>query len=610
MRRCLHAALAATLCKPRTTLFVLPTELLRLAALLVALPATLLLRPAPLLAQGSDPGAPFDVLITGGRVLDGTGNPWFYADVGIRDGKIASVGRLDGARAVRVIDARGLIVAPGFIDLHSHADDGASAEGGFRDDDPRRRAAPNVVAQGVTTVVVNHDGRSPWPIRDQRAFIEANGIGPNTLLLVGHGTVRRQVMGDDFRRPATPEEIERMRALVRQAMEEGAAGISAGLEYVPGRWSTTDEVAALVGEIVPWRGVYISHERSEGDSPMWYLPSQDGPAKITLLDAVAETIEIGERTGATVVASHIKAKGANYWGSSHAAIHLIERARARGVDIWADNYPYATSGTDGSTVLIPRWALGYDAMARGGDRRPDFAAAVRRVLADPVEAEKMRRDIAHEIARRGGADAVIVFDHPDRELIGKSVSELAAEWGVQPVDVAIRLQLEGDRRRPGGARLRGFSMSESDVEAYAARPWVATGSDGGIALPEDGPAVHARYYGTFPRKIRLLALERGVISIEDAVRSMTSLPAQILGLRDRGLVREGLVADLVVFDPAEIRDRATFTEPHQYPDGIEYVLVGGEFVVDGGALTWKLPGKVIVPDRPSPAPVAAAAGSE
>ncbi|HEX6939088.1 MAG TPA: D-aminoacylase [Longimicrobiales bacterium] len=558
--------------------------------------------PVPLAAQGVGSAAePFDVLITGGRVLDGTGNPWFYGDVGIRDGRIVAVGRLAGAPAARTIDARGLVVAPGFIDLHSHADDGASREGGFRDEDPRRRAAPNLVAQGVTTVVVNQDGRSPWPIREQREFLEANGIGPNALLLVGHGTVRRQVMGDDFRRPATPEEIERMRALVRQAMAEGASGISAGLEYVPGRWSTTDELVALVGEIVPWRGIYISHERSEGQDPMWYWPSQDGPGAPTLLDAVRETIEIGERSGATVVASHIKAKGANYWGSSHAAIQLIERARARGVDVWADQYPYATSGTDGNTVLIPRWALGSDDGARGRGRgrggRPDFAAALRRVLADTAAAAKMRRDVAHEIARRGGADRIVVFDYPDRDAVGKSLAELAARWGVDPVEAAIRLQLEGDRHRAGGGRLRGFSMAEQDVEAYAARPWVATASDAGIALPEDGPAVHARFYGTFPRKIRRYAIERGVLSVEDAVRSMTSLPAQILGLRDRGLIREGFVADIVVFDMDEIRDRATFTEPHQYPDGIEYVLVGGEFVVDGGALTWKLPGVVIAPER-------------
>lgn len=545
----------------------------------------------------------YDLVITGGRILDGTGNPWYHADLGISNGKITAIGNLAGQPARRVINASGKIVAPGFIDIHSHADDGASPRGGFRDEDPKRRAAPNVVMQGVTTVVVNHDGRSPWPIREQRTLLEQNGIGTNTLLLVGHGTIRRLAMGDDFQRPANAEEVAKMRELVRQGLDEGASGLSAGLEYVPGRWSTTDELVAIVSEIAPRRGVYISHERSEGDSPMWYLPSQDGPGPVTLLDAVRETIEIGERTGATVVASHIKAKGAHYWGSSHAAIKLIEAARARGVDVWGDSYPYNTSGTDGNTVLIPGWARaatqgrgggGGDAGGRTGNR-PDHAAALRRVLADSESAANLRLDIQHEIVYRGGADEIVVFDHPNRELIGKSLSEIAAARGSDPIEVAIALQLEGDPHRPGGGRLRGFSMSMYDVEVYAERPWVATASDGGIALPEDGPATHARFYGTFPRKIRHFALDRGVIGVEHAVRSMTSLPAQILGLRDRGMIREGLVADLVVMDLDEIHDRATFFEPHQYPDGIEYVLVNGEFVVDGGKLTWKLPGKVLTP---------------
>lgn len=556
-----------------------------------------LLLAAPLSAQGAPA---YDLLITGGRVLDGTGNPWFHADVGVRDGKVVAVGRLEGARAARVIDARGKVVAPGFIDLHSHADDGATPKGGFRDKDARRRAAPNLVAQGVTTVVVNHDGRSPWPIREQRALLEEHGIGPNTLLLVGHGTVRRAVMGDDFRRPATPEEVRRMREMVRQAMREGASGLSAGLEYVPGRWATTGEVVELAEEIVPFRGIYVSHQRSEGQDPMWYWPSRDGRGAPTLLDAVRETIEIGERTGATVVASHVKAKGAHYWGSSHAAIQLIERARARGVDVWADQYPYPTSGTDGNTVLIPGWALGYDRWSgrRGeGEEKPDFAAELRRTLADTAAAAKLREDVAHEIARRGGAENVVVFEHPDAAAVGKSLAQVAAARGVDPVEAAFLLQLEGDRHRPGGGRMRGFSMSEDDMEAFAARPWVVTASDAGIALPEDGPAVHARFYGTFPRKIRHYAMERGVLSVEDAVRSMTSLPAQLLGLRDRGMVREGFAADLVVLDLERLRDRATFVEPHQLPEGVEHVLVGGEFVVEEGKPTGRLPGKVLTPGR-------------
>ncbi|HEY0872567.1 MAG TPA: D-aminoacylase [Vicinamibacterales bacterium] len=544
-----------------------------------------------LAAQSTQPQS-FDLLITNGRVFDGTGNPAFPADIGVRDGKIVAVGRLGGAKAARVIDATGKFVAPGFIDIHSHADDGARARGGFRDENAQIRAAPNLVSQGITTVVVNHDGRSPWPIREQRELIEKNRIGPNTMLMVGHGAVRSQVMGRDARRPATPEEVVKMRALVRQALEEGAVGLSAGLEYEPGRWSETGEVVELAKELPAFDGVYISHERSEGSDPLWYVPSVDGPGPPTLLDAVRETIEIGEKSGARVVASHIKAKGANYWGSSGAAISLIERARQRGVDVWADQYPYPTSGTDGSTVLIPSWATRAAGGSRGGDGN-SRADALRTTLADPEKAKTVRSDIAHEIARRGGADNVIVYDYTDKSLYGKSLAEIASLWKTDPVEAAIRIQLEGLPNRNGGARMRGFSMHEIDMENYARQPWVATSTDAGIALP-DGPAsTHARFYGSFPRKIRHYALDRGVISVEHAIRASTSLPALIMGLKDRGVIREGMAADLVVFDLATIRDKATFFEPHQYSEGIEHVFVNGVAVVDGAKLTWALPGKVL-----------------
>ena len=579
--------------------------LLALALVLGTIPRAEGQRPATSTAQAPER---YDLLITGGRVYDGTGNPWFHADVGIRGDRIAAIGNLRGATATRTIDATGRIVVPGFIDLHSHADDGSSPRGGFRDADPKRRAAPNLVMQGITTVVVNHDGRSPWPIAEQRALIAKNGIGPNTLLLVGHGTVRRQVMGTDVRRPATAAEITRMRALVRQAMLEGASGMSAGLEYEPGRWSETHEVVELARELVPFDGVYISHERAEGQDPMWYWPSQDSGGPPTLLDAVRETIEIGERTGATVVASHIKAKGANYWGSSGAAIQLIESARARGVEVWADQYTYPTSGTDGNTVLIPQWALRPLVTALppppGGRPRVDMVTHLRQVLADTVASAKVRRDIAHEIARRGGADNVIIFDYPDSSVVGKSVGAIARERNLSPVDAAIDLQLKGDPNRAGGGRMRGFSMSERDMESFAAQPWVATASDAGIALPDDGPRTHARFYGTFPRKIQHYALARGVISVEDAIRSMTSLPAQILGLPDRGLLRAGYIADVAVLDLARYESKATFFEPHQYAEGVDHVITNGEFLVDGGKLTWKLPGRILVtgPARGAAAP--------
>ena len=532
----------------------------------------------------------YDLVVRNGRVFDGTGNPWFPADIGVRGGRIVTIGSLAGATATRTIDASGKYVAPGFIDIHSHADDGSSPRGGFRDPDPQIRSAPNLVSQGITTVVVNHDGRSPLPVSEQRSLLEKNGIGTNAMLLVGHGTLRSRVMGQDVRRVATPDEITRMRALLRENLQQGAVGLSAGLEYAPGRWSNTAEVVELARELPAVNGIYISHERSEGSDPLWYVPSQDGPGPVTLLDAVRETIEIGEKTGARVVASHIKAKGANYWGSSAAAISLIERARERGVDVWADQYPYPTSGTDGSTVLIPAWALRGDVDAPAMRR----ADALRRTLADTALAKLVRSDIAHEIARRGGAPNVVVYDYTDRSLYGKSLADIATLWKLDPVETAIRIQLEGLPDRAGGARMRGFSMHEMDMELIAQQPWVATSTDGGIALPSEGPSTHARFYGSFTRKIRHYALDRGAISLEHAIRSSTSLPAQIMRLKDRGQVREGFAADLVIFDLATIRDKATFFEPHQHSEGILYVFVNGVAVVDGTKLTGAMPGRVLV----------------
>lgn len=536
----------------------------------------------------------YELLIRNGRVFDGSGNPWFPADIAVHGGRIVAIGKLGNADAARVIDASGKYISPGFIDIHSHADDGSGPRGGFRDADPIRRSAPNLVSQGITTVVVNQDGRSPWPVAEQRALIEKTGIGPNAMLLVGHGTVRRSVMGDDVKRPARPDEITRMRALVRQALQEGAVGLSAGLEYEPGRWSTTDEVVELARELPAFNGVYISHERSEGTDPMWYVPSQDGATPPpTLLDAVRETIEIGEKTGARVVASHLKAKGEHYWGSSAAAVTLIQRARDRGVDVWADQYPYPTSGTDGSTVLIPAWAT--RPPGAGPNQPPtDRATVLKRVLGDPPSAKLVRSDIAHEIRRRGGAENITVYEFTDKTLYGKSLADIARLWKLDPVETAIKIQMDGLRDRNGGARMRGFSMAEIDMETIAKQPWVATSTDGGIAMPADGPSTHARFYGSFTRKIRHYALDRGAISLEHAIRSSTSLPARIMDLKDRGQIREGFAADLVVFDLATIRDKATFFEPHQHSEGIDYVFVNGTAMVDGGKLTHARPGRILV----------------
>lgn len=535
--------------------------------------------------RAAQPEDRFDLLIVGGRILDGTGNPWRYADVGVRDGRIVAVARnLRGRTASRVIEADGLTVAPGFVDLHSHAYDDFRPGRDLPSEPERRRGAPNLVAQGVTTLVTNQDGRGGWTIAKQRELLEAGGVGPNVILLVGHGVVRSLAMGDDFRRLAAAEEISRMRELLRQGMREGAFGMSAGLEYVPGRWSDTEEMVALAEELVPFGGVLVEHERGSGEDPMWYLPSQHPPGQPGILQSVAESVEIAERSGATVVCTHLKAKGARFWGSGRAVVNLIATARRRGVSIWGDSYPYNTTGSDGRTVLIPAWA--------GGE---DPREALREVLNDEDLTAKLRLDIAHEINRRGGADHLVLMEYPDRSLVGKTLAEVAQSRRISDVDAALALALEGFSDRRGGARMRGFSLSEIDVEIFAAQPWTATASDAGIALPGDG-FVHARYYGTFPRKIRRYAMERGMLSVADAVRTMTSLPARILGLRDRGMIREGLAADLVVMDLRKIRDTATFFEPHQYPDGVEYVFVNGGAVVDGGRLTGALPGKVLTRD--------------
>jgi len=533
----------------------------------------------------------FDLLIINGSVMDGTGNPAVQADIGIRDGKIVAVGNLEQKSAAKkIINAEGLIVAPGFIDIHCHAYDPVSGPDSWKGKDEKRFFAPNFVSQGITTLVCNQCGHGPLSIAKQKKRLAEHRIGPNAMLMIGHNRIRFQVMGNDYKRKATKEEIEKMCLYIRKAMEDGAAGLSTGLEYEPAIWSDTEELIALVKEIVPFGGVYMPHERASGKDPMWYLPSMDMPAQPTILDHIAETIEIAERTGVRAVLTHLKFKGTLFWGCSGAAVNMVNRARSRGVDIWADCYVYNTTGTDGNTVLIPHWALG------GGG--PQWAPinnplkGLKNTLNDPDKVKKMRMDIKHEIERRGGAENIVVMDYPDTSLIGRTIAEIARENNISSVDVAIKLQLEGYKNRAGGARLRGYSLSETDIDVIIKQPWTATCTDASISLMTDGP-VHARFYGGFPRKIKRFVLDRHIISLEHAIRSMTSLPAQILGLRHRGMIREGFYADIVIFDLKRIRDAATQFNPHQYAQGIEYVFVNGTAVVEGGELTWKLPGVVI-----------------
>ncbi|MCA9067474.1 MAG: amidohydrolase family protein, partial [Planctomycetaceae bacterium] len=524
----------------------------------------------------------FDVIIRGGEVIDGTGAGRVRADVGIRKNRIAAIGDLSDATAERSIQAKGQLVCPGFIDLHSHA------ETGLVHNDPARRSAPNLITQGITTVVVNQDGGGPLDLKAQRKTMRQLGIGLNVIQTLGHGSIRRQVLGEDFQRPASPDEIERMQKLLRSALQEGAFGMTAGLEYVPGRWSTQREMESLARTIAEFDGVYIVHERSSGSRPMWFLPSRDSADQPSMVDNIRELIEIASATKVTTVATHIKARGTDFWGKSSLINSLLREAREEGLPIYADQYPYNTSGSDGRIVLIPEWVF-----AKSKEGKPDFSARLERVLKDQVKAQKLKRDIEYEITRRGGAENVLIVEHRDRAISGKSLADFATDNKESPAQAAIRLQLEGDRTRPGGARLRAFSMAEKDVEAFAGTPWTATSSDAGITLPHDGP-VHPRFYGAFPRKIRHYAIDRGLMSIEEAVRVSTSLPAKILGLTDRGQIQVGHPADLVVFNPRTLRDRFDAFHPHQFAEGINFVIVNGSFAVDGGRWLGDLSGEVIL----------------
>jgi N-acyl-D-amino-acid deacylase len=538
------------------------------------------------------PQGQFDLLIRNAKVLDGSGNPWFHADVAVKDGRIAAIGALAAATAARTIDAKGRFLAPGFIDIHSHSDRGLGRM------DLRYNA--NMVAQGITLSVVNQDGRSPWPIREQKATYEKQGIGSNAALLVGHGAVRNRVMGARANQIASQADIASMQALVEEGMKDGAFGLSTGLEYEPGRYSEPREVVEITRPVKKYNGFYISHERSEGRDPMWHVASDPTPF-VDLIDAVKETIAIGRETGVRVVASHLKAKGADFWGASHAATRLIREARNDGIEVYADQYPYDTSGSDGSTVLVPRWALAPPGVDVGGQLgeggsggRGDVKTNLSKRLQIPVDAARIRSDIAHEVTRRGGGARIIVYDFPDKKYVEKSIEWIARDRGLSVVDAVIWIQMNGSDV-PGGARMRGYSLSEIDIEHIMQQEFTATCTDGDTVALGDG-VPHARFYGTMPRKIRRYAIDKQIISLPFAIRSMTSLAAQIMGLTDRGWIRTSYWADLVLFDDA-IEDTATFTQPHQYPKGIPFVFVNGVAVVDEGRLTKALPGKVLTPAR-------------
>ncbi len=547
---------------------------------------------------GSLEAQDFDIIIRNGRVLDGTGSPEFLADVGIRGDEIVALGKLTDATARRVIDASGLYVVPGFIDMHSHADRG------FESDNVEMRRAPNLVTQGITTVVGGPDGRNPvWPMTAEMEAYRSRGIAVNFVPMVGHGTVRGEVMGRDYERPATPAEISRMKELVREAMEAGAWGLGAGPEYRPGRFSTTEEIIELAKVVAQYDGFYYAHQRSQSPLPRWQTPSiLTDSWRLTGTDGMKETIRIGRETGIRVVGSHIKAKGPTTWGHSAIDILLIENARRQGVEVYLDQYPYETFGGS-ATAVIPQWAYAPTGTDRsGGLDDPKWNTSgllanhrenLRRNLADPETRDLLVKDIEHILDLQGGADRHIIVVSPrEPGLVGKTLAEVARERGVTPVDMLIEFAMNGEERMPSGVLFRPVAGHAFDVENYMQQEYTATSTDAGVALASR-PGRHPRYFGAFPRKIAYYVKERGTITLPFAVRSSTSLAAQIVGLPDRGYIREGYKADVVVFDLADIKDRATIMEPGLYSEGIEYVLVNGKFTVDEGERTGALPGVVL-----------------
>jgi N-acyl-D-amino-acid deacylase len=480
----------------------------------------------------------FDVVIRNGRVLDGSGNPWVRADIGIRDGRIAAMGTLTSAQAATAIDAANRFVTPGFIDVHSHA-----AEGLTRAD--LRQARP-IVAQGVTTLVVNPDGGGPIDLAAQRKTLETGGLGPNVALLVGHGSVRSAVMKPASRPEPTAEELDRMRGLVRRAMDDGAFGLSSGLFYTPGSFAKTEEVIALARVAGDRGGVYTSHIRDEGDYGAGLIAS------------VQEVIRIADEGHVPGIVSHMKALGPDNWGLSMAATMRIEQARARGVSVFADQYPYEASSTSLRAALLP-----------GG--------------ADVADVAVLRENLR----RRGGAASIRIASYaPDRSLEGKSLAEIAAARSVTPEAAAVEILARGN------ASIVSFNMSEEDIRHIMTRPYTMASSDGGLVMAGSG-VPHPRNNGAFARRLALYVRERRVVGLEFAIRSMTSLPAAVFGMTDRGVIREGAMADLAIFDLDAIRDNATYAEPHNMAEGMSWVLVNGVPVIANGTFTEARPGKVL-----------------
>jgi N-acyl-D-amino-acid deacylase len=499
----------------------------------------------------------YDIVISGARVVDGSGVPWFYSDIGVRGDTIAAIGSLGNAGARVRIDARGKVVAPGFIDIHSHGRRGIA----------QVPTAENYLREGVTTIVEGPDGSSPLPIKDFLDGIRKIPISINFATMVGQGSIRQQVMGS-VNRAATAEELARMKEIAAQGMRDGAFGLSTGLFYVPGNFTPTGEVIELAKVVGAMGGIHISHMREEATH---------------LLDSVRETIRIGEEGGLPTQITHHKAIGQASWGKSVESLKLVEEARARGVDVTIDQYPYTASST-GISALVPQWAL--EGGARSTAERlnaPDQRARIKATIVENLKFD------------RGAGDpknVAIVNCGFDSKLAGRNLADITRARGQEPTmeNAAETVMFLVEK---GGCSAVYHAISEADVVRIMKSPYSMIASDGDI--PVFGQAApHPRSYGTFARVLGVYVREQQAIPLEEAVRKMSGFPAARLRMWDRGLLRPGMKADIVVFDPATVGDRATFDKPHQYSVGFQAVIVNGKLVLHEGKVTAERPGRVLV----------------
>ena len=470
-------------------------------------------------------------LIVNAKIADGTGSPFRQASVRVSRGRIAAIGNLQPNQSEAVYDAKGLVLAPGFVDVHNHSEEGLFT-------DP---LAETQIAQGITTLVIGADGDSPWPIADWARKVQQLHTSLNVATFAGHATIRELVMGKDFKRFSTPEEIDRMQQFTGEAMKQQALGLSSGLEYEVGSYSNTDELIALAKVAAASGGIYMTHIRDEADKSF---------------DALDEEISIGEKAHIPIEHSHIKLGTVAVQGKAAAYIKVIEAARKRGVDFLADCYPYDAWHSD-LKVTVP-------------DKQYENPKSVAKALADV-----------------GGASHITITEFkPHPEYAGHTIADLAKTANLSDVDMFIRLIREGDAANTE-AIIIGQSMIESDIKAFYQQPWVMVASDGGIH------SSHPRGAGTFPRVLGLYAREKHWLTLPEAIHKMTGLPAQRLGWTDRGLIQEGQVADLVLFNPETVIDRATYTDPEALPAGVEKVFVNGTMVWDHDKPTGARPGVVL-----------------